>query len=59
MAETSLLYKEVRRVSVECCLVKPDWCGLRSELEVKKSLIRDRTTRSVSLEMNDRLETGR
>src|SRR6218665_324082 len=33
MAETSLLYKEVRRVSVECCFVKPDWCGLRSELE--------------------------
>jgi len=34
MAETSLLYIEVRRVSVECRLVKPDWCGLRSELEV-------------------------
>jgi len=31
MAETSLLYKEVRRVSVECRLVKPDWCGLRTE----------------------------
>ena len=29
MAETSLLYKDVRRVSVECRLVKPDWWGLR------------------------------
>jgi len=34
MAETSSLYKEVRSVLVECCLVKPDRCGLRCELEV-------------------------
>ena len=33
MAETSLLYKETSKVSVEWCLVKPDWWGLRSELE--------------------------
>ena len=30
--ETSLLYEEVRKVSVECRLVKPDCCGLRIEL---------------------------
>src|SRR6218665_4029440 len=29
-AETSLLYRDTRRVSVEWCLVKPDWCGLRN-----------------------------
>ena len=33
------------------------WCGLRSEFEVRQSLIRVRTTLSVSLETNDRLET--
>jgi len=25
---------KLRKVSVECRLVKPDWCGFRSELEV-------------------------
>src|SRR6218665_1586558 len=28
MTETGLMYREVRRVSVEYRLVKPDWCGL-------------------------------
>src|SRR6218665_3119067 len=58
-AETSLLYRETRRVSVEWCLVKPDWWGLRSEFEERYSFIRARTFRSVSLDRNDRFEMGR
>ena len=49
MTETSLLYKEERRVSVECRLVKPDWCGMRSEIVFGLSLIWDNTMRSLSL----------
>jgi len=43
-----MLYKEVRRVSVECHLVNPDWCEFLSE--VIQSFIWDRAIRSVSLE---------
>lgn len=56
MAETCLLYKEVRRVSVECRLIKPGKCGLKSKLEVMyrptQSLIKDGTMHSVSLDIH-------
>jgi len=35
MREKNLLQRGVRRVSVEFCMVKPDWCYLGSELQVR------------------------
>lgn len=52
------IVKGVTRVSIECHLVKPDWCALRSELEVRWLLIRDRTICSSNLEMNGRSDKG-